>query len=77
MENDTEARNQAIEFAMKATDDEVVVARIADAAPGTIRADFATSIGENTAHGSDAPDTAAFETGWFFAGIETNTVERL
>ncbi|MCP4792054.1 MAG: hypothetical protein GY882_01760 [Actinomycetia bacterium] len=35
MENDTEARNQAIEFAMKATDDEVVVARIADAAPGT------------------------------------------
>jgi len=49
----------------------------ADAAPGTIRADFATSIGENTAHGSDAPDTAAFETGWFFAGIETNTVERL
>ena len=40
------------------------------AAPGTIRADFSASIGENTVHGSDAADTAAFETSWFFAGIE-------
>ena len=49
----------------------------ADAAAGTIRADFASSIGENTVHGSDATDTAAFETGWFFAGTEINNVERI
>jgi len=33
----------------------------ADAAPGTIRADFAASIEENVVHGSDGPDTAAAE----------------
>ena len=49
----------------------------ADAAAGTIRADFASSIGENTVHGSDATDTAAFESCWFFAGTEINTVERI
>ncbi|HIA01831.1 MAG TPA: nucleoside-diphosphate kinase, partial [Myxococcales bacterium] len=48
-----------------------------DAAPGTIRRDFATSIGENTVHGSDATDTAHFETNWFFAGTEINQVVRL
>ena len=48
----------------------------ANAAPGTIRADFATSIGENTVHGSDGLDTAAFEISWFFAGTEINAVER-
>jgi len=41
------------------------------AAPGTIRADFAESIEANTVHGSDAPETAAFETAWFFRGTET------
>lgn len=38
----------------------------ADAAPGTIRGDYATTIDENVAHGSDAPDTAEREIGLFF-----------
>ena len=37
-----------------------------DAAPGTIRGDFATTIDENVAHGSDAPATAEREIGIFF-----------
>jgi nucleoside-diphosphate kinase len=40
------------------------------AAPGSIRHDLGTSIGNNCTHGSDAPDTAAFEVGYFFAGLE-------
>ena len=40
------------------------------AAAGTIRADFALSIGENTVHGSDAPETAAQEISYFFAQTE-------
>jgi nucleoside-diphosphate kinase len=42
----------------------------AKAAAGTIRRDFGTSIQNNCTHGSDAPDTAAFEIGYFFAGYE-------
>ena len=42
----------------------------AQAAAGTIRKDFALSIGENTVHGSDAPETAATEIAYFFAGTE-------
>jgi nucleoside-diphosphate kinase len=42
----------------------------ANAEPGTIRKQFAKSIGENAIHGSDAEDTAAFEIGYWFAGYE-------
>lgn len=38
----------------------------ADAAPHTIRADFATEVEENAVHGSDAPETAAAEIAFFF-----------
>lgn len=38
----------------------------ADAAPGTIRGDYASTIDENVAHGSDAPETAQREIGLFF-----------
>jgi len=37
---------------------------------GTIRRDYGTSIERNATHGSDAPETAAFELGYFFRGIE-------
>jgi nucleoside-diphosphate kinase len=42
----------------------------AKADPGTLRKEFAQSIERNATHGSDAPETAAFEIGYFFAGIE-------
>ena len=42
----------------------------AKAAPGTIRKEFGISIERNTTHGSDGPETAAFETAYFFSGIE-------
>ena len=38
-----------------------------EAAPGTIRATFASSIDENACHGSDAPETAAVEIAYFFS----------
>jgi nucleoside-diphosphate kinase len=40
------------------------------AATGTIRRDFGQSIERNTTHGSDAPETAAFETRYFFSEVE-------
>jgi nucleoside-diphosphate kinase len=42
----------------------------AKAAPNTIRKLYATNIEKNVSHGSDAPETAAFELGWFFRGCE-------
>ena len=42
----------------------------ADALPGTIRAEFAESVGENSVHGSDAPETAAEEIAFFFSELE-------
>src|SRR5258706_8985119 len=42
----------------------------AKAAPGTIRKLYASNIEKNVSHGSDAPETAAFELGWFFRGCE-------
>jgi nucleoside-diphosphate kinase len=42
----------------------------AHAAPGTIRKLYATDIKRNAVHGSDAPETAAFEIGYFFPGLD-------
>lgn len=42
----------------------------AKAAPGTIRREFGASIQNNCTHGSDAPDTATFEIGYFFPGVD-------
>jgi nucleoside-diphosphate kinase len=41
----------------------------AKADPGTLRKEFAESIERNATHGSDAPETAAYEIGYFFAGV--------
>lgn len=41
-----------------------------EAAAGTIRKDFATNIEQNAVHGSDGPETAAWEIGYFFGGID-------
>jgi nucleoside-diphosphate kinase len=41
-----------------------------EALEGTIRRSFATDIEKNVVHGSDAPDTADFEIGYFFGGLE-------
>ena len=42
----------------------------AEAADGTIRKEFAENKERNACHGSDAPETAAFETGYFFSDLE-------
>jgi len=42
----------------------------AEAAPGTIRADFATNLERNTVHGSDSPESASFEIPYFFSALE-------
>jgi nucleoside-diphosphate kinase len=47
----------------------------AKAAEGTIRREFATSVGENTVHGSDSPENAAKEIAWFFRETEIVSYE--
>ena len=42
----------------------------AEAAEGTLRKEFGDSLEANATHGSDAPETAAFEIGYFFSGLE-------
>jgi nucleoside-diphosphate kinase len=42
----------------------------ANAAPGTIRAQYAASVGENAVHGSDSDENAAIEGAFHFAGVE-------
>lgn len=44
----------------------------AKAEAGTLRKEFGQSIDKNATHGSDAPETAAFELGYFFRGLELN-----
>jgi len=48
----------------------------AEATPGTIRADFGLEIGRNLVHGSDGPETAAFEVPLFFAEEELLSYQR-
>ena len=47
-----------------------------NAAPGTIRKDFADNVEINTVHGSDAPETAAVEIAFFFSSREINSLSR-
>jgi nucleoside-diphosphate kinase len=54
--------NDAIEIARRT----MGATRPAEAAPGTIRADFGLEVGRNLVHGSDGPDTSAFEVPLFF-----------
>ncbi len=49
----------------------------ARAAPGSIRRDFGTGIERNAVHGSDSPESAAFEVPYFFATLETFDYARL
>jgi nucleoside-diphosphate kinase len=58
------------EDAIKAWRDLMGATNPANAAEGTIRKKFGTAIDRNAAHGSDAPDTAAYELGFFFSGAD-------
>ena len=58
------------ENAIKAWRDLMGATNPANAADGTIRKKFGTAIDRNAAHGSDAPETAAYELGFFFSGSD-------
>ena len=58
------------EDAIKKARDLIGATDPADAEPATIRKDFADSIDSNIVHGSDAPETAKFETDYFFSTFE-------
>ena len=58
------------ENAVAANRDVMGATNPANAAPGTIRKDFAESIEANSVHGSDSPETASIEIAYFFAGAE-------
>jgi nucleoside-diphosphate kinase len=58
------------ENAIKMNRDIMGATNFKEAAEGTIRRDFATDIEKNIVHGSDAPETAAFEIGYFFNRFE-------
>ena len=58
------------ESAVKAWRDLMGATDPAKADAGTLRKEFGASIENNATHGSDAPETAAFELGYFFAGME-------
>jgi len=64
--------NNAIEIARRT----MGATNPAEAAPGTIRADFGLEIGRNLVHGSDGPDTAAFEVDLFFDEDEILSYDR-
>ena len=56
--------------AVKAWRDLMGATNPAEAADGTLRKDFASSIGENAVHGSDSPETAAVEIAYFFPTLD-------
>lgn len=58
------------EGAIKAWRDLMGATNPAEAAEGTMRKIYGENIGRNATHGSDAPETAAFETTYFFNGME-------
>src|SRR5688500_12439358 len=58
------------EGAVKAWRDLMGATNPAEAAVGTLRKEFATSIGENAVHGSDSDENAAIETSYFFSKLE-------
>ena len=60
----------AAEGAIKKWRDLMGATNPANAAEGTLRREFGDSLEANASHGSDAPETAAFEIGYFFSGLE-------